>query len=153
MKSVEEKVRAILENFLKKNKIELYDVKFEKEGSERYLRVYIDKEPLVAISDCEMVSKFLSNKLDNNDPIEEQYYLEVSSPGAERELKKESDFVKFKGKKVKARLRTVVDGQKIITGKLVGKKDNVVIIEDECLNNNVEIMLEDIRSIRNILEF
>ncbi len=153
MISVEEKVANILKDFLTKNSIELYDLRFEKEGKDRYLRVFIDKETSISVDDCEMVSKFLSDKLDKNDPIEEQYYLEVSSPGAERELKKESDFIRFKGKKIKVKLINVVEGQKIITGKLIAKKGDVVIVEDECLKKEIEISLDDIRSIRNILEF
>lgn len=156
MKSVNDIVEGILKDFLSNNKLELYDVKFEKQGSDRFLRVFIDKEGPVSIDDCEMVSRFLSKRLDKNDPIEEAYYLEVSSPGAERELKKESDFVRFKGSKVKAKLKRALDGQKIITGELVGKKGDIVIIKDDCedcLGVDLEIEMDNIKSIRNILEF
>ncbi len=153
MKSVNDIVESILKEFLAKNKLELYDVKFEKQGNDRFLRVFIDKDGPVSIDDCEMVSRFLSNKLDKNDPVEESYYLEVSSPGAERELKKDSDFIKFKGAKVKLKLKVAREGQKIITGELVGKKEDMVIVKDDCLGDNLEISMDNIKSIRNILEF
>ncbi len=153
MKSVNDIVESILKDFLVKNKLELYDVKFEKQGNDRFLRVFIDKEGPVSIDDCEMVSRFLSNKLDKNDPIEEAYYLEVSSPGAERELKKEIDFKRFKGSKVKLKLKVAREGQKIVTGELVGKKEDIVVVKDECLGKNLEISMDNIKSIRNILEF
>ncbi len=153
MKSVKDIVENILSEFLSKNNIELYDVTFEKQGSDRFLRVFIDKEGPVSINDCEMVSRFLSNKLDKNDPIEEAYFLEVSSPGAERELKKDSDFIKFKGSKVRLKLKRANEGQKVITGKLVGKENDLVIVKDDCLEDNLEISLDNIKSIKNVLEF
>ena len=76
------------------NGFELVDVEYVKEGSNWFLRVYVDKEGGIDIDDCGRISEFLSEKLDENDPITDAYFLEVSSPGAERPLKKPDDYLK-----------------------------------------------------------
>ena len=88
---ITELAETILSEFLSQNKLELYNVEFVKEGKDRFLRVYIDKaqdaeDEYVDTDDCELVSRYLSEKLDEEDPIEDNYYLEVSSPGLERTL-------------------------------------------------------------------
>jgi len=110
--------------------LDLYDISFKKEGADKYLRITLDKEAGgVSISDCEAVSRFLDKILEEKDPIEEAYILEVSSPGVERALKKDSDFVRFSGETVDVKLYKSVDGQKTIRGKLAGLIDNAVTIE------------------------
>lgn len=107
-KKISDIVFEVLESFLKDNSLELYNVEFKKEGKDWFLRVYIDKQPspdsetqeYVNTDDCEMVSRFLSEKLDELDPIEQNYYLEVSSPGMDRELLKEEHYTRFAGQLV-----------------------------------------------------
>ena len=87
--SYEAKAEELLAPIVEKMGIEIYDVEYVKEGSEYYLRAYIDKEGGVNINDCEAVSRAFSDVLDEADPIEEAYVLEVSSPGLGRTLKKD----------------------------------------------------------------
>lgn len=81
-------VEEMVHTFLDEHNFELVDVEYVKEGSNYFLRVYVDKEGGIDIDDCGMISEYLSQKLDENDPIPTAYFLEVSSPGAERPLKK-----------------------------------------------------------------
>ena len=91
--NTELKVLPLQEPFVEANGLELVDLEFVKEGVNWYLRVYIDKDGGVNIDDCELVSRALEAKLDEIDPIEQAYILEVSSPGIDRPLKIEADFV------------------------------------------------------------
>ncbi|MGN0307698.1 MAG: ribosome maturation factor RimP [Lachnospiraceae bacterium] len=96
--------------------VEIYDIEYVKEGSEWYLRAYIDKEAGVNIVDCELVSRALSQKLDEADFIEDAYILEVSSPGLGRTLKKEKHFLKSIGQEVEVRTYKPIDRCKEFTG-------------------------------------
>lgn len=107
---------------------ELVDVEFVKEASNWYLRLYIDKEGGITIDDCEAASKLVGKMLDEKDPIEQSYFLEVSSPGLDRPLKKESDFIKYKGKDVEVRLYKPLEGKKVFEGELVGLVENKIVI-------------------------
>lgn len=108
---------------------ELVDVEFIKEGSAWFLRIYIDKPGGVFIDDCQVVSEDVSDKLDELDPIEQSYYLEVSSPGLERPLKKDSDYQKCIGEKIELKLYTELNGKKVFQGILVGVADDKIIVE------------------------
>lgn len=112
-----------------KLKFELVDVEFLKEGPNWYLRVYIDKPGGITIDDCQAVSGELGEKLDAADPVDMSYILEVSSPGLDRPLKKESDFERFKGEQVEIRLFQPMDGKKVFEGELLGLYDNKVNIK------------------------
>ena len=107
----------------------LWDVEYVKEAGEWYLRVYIDKEGGVSINDCEAVSRPLSDALDEADPIEGSYVLEVSSAGADRPLKKPEHFAAFLGTEVEVRLYRAVDGRKDHVGVLSGYENGDVTIE------------------------
>lgn len=107
---------------------ELVDVEFVKEGANWYLRIYIDKTGGIGIDDCQAVSEKISDILDEKDPIEQSYYLEVSSPGLERPLKTERDFIKYKGELVELKVFQPIDGKKIFEGELVGLVDDKIII-------------------------
>lgn len=96
--------------------VEIYDVEYVKEGSEWYLRAYIDKEAGVNIIDCEQVSRALSQKLDEEDFIADAYILEVSSPGLGRTLKKEKHFLKSIGQEVELRTYRPIGKSKDFTG-------------------------------------
>lgn len=144
-------VRDIAEPHCKSSGLELVDVEFVKEGPFRYLRVIIDKEEGVSLDDCSLVSKFLNVKLDELDPIEENYFLEVTSPGIERELKKPEDFKRFAGKTVQLKLFTPVDGQKVFKGTLVGLEDQMVKIGIE--DKTIDIPKEKISSVKLVVNF
>lgn len=102
----------------------LWDVRFEKEGSAWFLRVFIDKEEEpVSTIDCEAVSRPLSDKLDEVDPIEQSYYLEVSSPGLDRQLRKPEHFAKCEGLDVLVRLIRPYEGVRDFAGNLAASND------------------------------
>ncbi len=150
-RSVVELVTDILQPFLDKQGLELYDIEFIKEDGERYLRVYVDKEPAIGLDDCEKVSKFLSDQLDRQDPIKEKYYLEVSSPGAERLLRKPSDYQKYQGHKVEVQLMRPLEGLNRYTGKLISKDDASLKLELRP-KKYITIPVELIDYVKNILE-
>ena len=108
----EQKTEEILLPIVEKNGFELWDVEYVKEGGNWYLRAYIDKPGGINVEDCEVVSRELSDILDEKDYIDEAYILEVSSPGLGRPLKKEKDFARSIGKEVEIRTYRMVDKQK-----------------------------------------
>lgn len=133
---IKDLVNQILYDFLKENNLELYNTEFLKEGKTWYLRVYIDKiqrsedeELYVDTEDCEKVSRYLSEKLDEKDPIQENYILEVSSPGIDRQLFEPKDFKRFKGNMVDLKLYSNYEGEKNIQGKLVDLVDDKIILD------------------------
>ncbi|RBW69881.1 ribosome maturation factor RimP [Bacillus taeanensis] len=121
----EELVMPIIENM----NLELVDIEYVKEGKNWFLRVYIDSEKGIDIDDCGKVSELLSEKLDEHDPISQPYFLEVSSPGAERPLKKEKDFERSIGKNVHIKTYEPIDGEKVFEGKLLSFDGEIVTIE------------------------
>lgn len=145
-------VRDLAQPHCKELGLDLVDVEFVKEGPFRYLRVIIDKEEGVSLDDCSAVSRLLNVKLDQLDPIEENYFLEVTSPGVERELKKPEDFKRFAGKTVQLKLFTPFDGQKLFKGTLVGLENELVKIT-VAENTIIEIPKEKISSIRLVVDF
>jgi ribosome maturation factor RimP len=115
----ESKTEKLLEPILAANQLELYDVEYVKEGSNWFLRAYIDKEDGVTIDDCEVVSRALSDLLDRDDFIKDSYILEVSSPGLGRQLKKDKHFEKSIGEEIEIKLYKAIDKQKEWSGVLV----------------------------------
>ena len=107
----------------------LWDVEYVREAGQWFLRVYIDKEGGVSINDCEAVSRPLSDALDEADPIEGSYVLEVSSAGADRPLKKPEHFAAFLGAEVEVRLYRAMEGRKDHVGTLTGYENGDVTIE------------------------
>lgn len=122
-------VESLLQPFLDENQFELVDVEYVKEGSNWFLRVYVDKEGGIDIDDCGRISEFLSEKLDENDPIPTAYFLEVSSPGAERPLKKTQDYYKAVGQHVFITTYEPFNGLKEFEGKLSAFDEQTVTVE------------------------
>lgn len=109
----------------------LWDVRFVKEGASWYLRVFIDKEGGVTLNDCEAMSRAISDPLDEADPIDQAYFLEVSSPGIERELTRPEHFEAMKGRDVSVHLyRPTEDGEKEIIAELAGLDGNDIQLRD-----------------------
>jgi len=121
-------VEEMVQPYLDEHNFELVDVEYVKEGSNYFLRVYVDKEGGIDIDDCGMISEYLSQKLDENDPIPTAYFLEVSSPGAERPLKKSEDVAKAVGKDVFVTVYEAVDGQKEFEGRLLSFENDELVI-------------------------
>ena len=111
--------------------LSIWDVRYEKEGSGWFLRFFIDKEGGVTIDDCENFSRAVDPVLDKEDPIDQSYCLEVSSPGVERELKKPEHFERYLGQKVTLRLIRPENNIKELTGELISYNDGVTTIKTE----------------------
>ena len=122
--STEKKLDAMLRPKVEEMGYEIVDVEFVKEGPNWYLRVFVDKEGGVSIDDCELISRELEKILDENDPIEQAYFLEISSPGIDRPLKKKEDFIKFNGEMIDVKLYRPFEGSKEYTGKLTAYGDD-----------------------------
>lgn len=127
-KSIEEAVEKFASPLVESLGYELYDIEYVKEDGEWYLRFYIDSENGIQIEDCTTVSRALSEKLDAEDPIKDSYYLEVSSPGLDRPLKKDSDFIKYIGKKIKIKFYKPFMDKKTLEGILKGFADGKIVI-------------------------
>jgi len=117
--------------------VSLYDIEFLKEGGNRILRLYIDKDEGVDLDDCERVSRAAEEVLDADDPIPTAYFLEVSSPGIERKLSKPEHFSSFIGHKVAIKLYGPQDGRKKFTGQLTDYNNDIITLteEDEIAHN------------------
>ena len=107
----------------------LWDVEYVREGSERFLRLYIDKEGGVDITDCEAISRAVDPVLDEKDPIPESYHFEVCSAGLERALKRPGDFERFMGSPITVKLYRPYNGLKEFPGVLRGYEDGRVTVE------------------------
>nr|WP_317358191.1 ribosome maturation factor RimP [uncultured Tyzzerella sp.] len=127
IKKVEEYVMPIIE----KNNYELVETEFVKEGANYYLRLYIDKEGGFSINDCEIVSRYLEQKLEEDDFIDKAYILEVSSPGIDRVLKKDNEYVKYKGRIVDIKLYKPLNKIKEFQGELIGLIDEKIVIKQD----------------------
>ncbi len=117
---------------------ELWDVRFEKEGADWFLRVFIDKEDGISINDCVDMSHAIDKPLDEADPIEQSYCLEVSSPGIERDLKRDTHFEKCEGQKIMVKLIRPVDGEREFKG-ILGKYENGIF--ELCLEDGRTLMI------------
>ena len=130
-RTIETRTEEVLAPIAEANGVEIYDVEYVKEGSDWYLRAYIDKPEGVNILDCENVSRALSDKLDEEDFIDDAYILEVSSPGLGRTLKKDKHMEKSLGEEVELRLYKPKDKQKEFAGILKAFDENSVTIETQ----------------------
>ena len=128
MSKITEAVSKLARPVVEQNGCSLWDVEYLREAGTWYLRVYIDKAGGVSIDDCERISRALDPLLDEADPIPESYVFEVGSAGAERELKRPSDFEQFMGSKVELRLYQPLDGSKSFVGTLCGYDNGDVTI-------------------------
>ena len=145
------KTASLIEPILSKYALDLYDIDFEKEGSDWYLRVYIDKEGGVNIDDCEKVSREFNEILDREDYIDETYIFEVSSPGLGRQLKKDRHFEKSLGDEVELKLYKPLDGCKEFTGILKSYDQNTVTVTVN--DKDIQFTRKDIAIIRLTLDF
>lgn len=126
---ITEVVEAIALPIVERENMELVDVEFVKEGPDWFLRVYIDKPGGVDLDDCVNINEQLSEKLNDSDPIEQAYYLDVSSPGAERPLKKPTDFERAIGKNVYIKTFAPIEGAKEFEGILTEYDGETAIVE------------------------
>ena len=127
---IEEQIGAIAEPILASLGLELVAVEYLTESGSRILRIYIDKTGGVTVDDCADVSNELSAALDVADPIPARYSLEVSSPGLDRPLVKESDYVRFAGKKANIRMKQAIEGRRNFKVTIEGALSGVVVVKD-----------------------
>ncbi len=144
---VEEKLSPIIND----NGYELVDIEFVKEGPNKYLRVYADKDGGITIDDCEIISRALEAELEKDDFIEETYILEVSSPGIDRILKKDFEYIKYRGRLVDIKLYKPIDKVKQFQGKLIGLADNKIVIEES--GKEISFERKDVAVCRLAVEF
>lgn len=151
MAKIEEKIEQLVKDPIEKLGYSLYDVEYVKEGPEYYLRIYIDKESGIDLNDCEKVSNEINEILDKTDYIKEQYYLEVSSPGIERKLRKDKHLEQNISKNVEIKLfKKDNNGKKEYTGKLKAFNQEEIIIETD---KEIAIERKNIAQIKTIYEW
>ena len=128
MSKITEAVANLAKGVVEAEGCSLWDVEYVREAGSYYLRVYIDKPGGVSINDCEAISRTLDKLLDEADPIPDSYIFEVASAGAERELKRPSDFEAFLGSEVEVRTYKPINGQKVFVGTLEKYEDGAVTL-------------------------
>ena len=129
MSKIEETVFRLAEPFAEEIECEVLEVEYKKEGADYFLRVYLDRESGVDMDACAYVSERLSVALDEKDPIKEAYFLEVCSPGIDRALKRDKDFVRFAGRKVDVKLYAAKEGVKEFSGVLIAKDGECISVD------------------------
>lgn len=136
MANIADTVTALIKETVEAQGVSLWDVRFVKEGADWFLRIFIDKEEGISIDDCVNVSHAIDPIIDETDPIDRSYTMEVSSPGIGRELIRPEHFIKMQGREIKVKLYKALDGSKEITGTLVSFEDKLII---KTANGDTEI--------------
>ena len=147
---IEKLVEKLVYNIISGTELELVDVEYIKER-DWYLRVFLDKSGGLEVEDCQFVSEHLENELDKLDPISESYFLEISSPGLDRQLKKDRDFVRHCGDKVEIHTFAPIKGSKVIVGTLMGLVDGDIRLDIE--GSEVSVPRKEASQVRLYLEF
>lgn len=155
-KDIPAQVTELLDEYLADKELEIYRIVYKKEGPDWVLRVFLDKSmdaenEYVSIEECEDVTRFLSDKLDELDIIDRSYNLEVSSPGLDRELIRESDYVRFAGRQVEVKTYEQINGRKYIEGVLAGRDGDIVLIDVD--GKRLEIPVQKISKINLAVVF
>ena len=149
MANIEKKVENLLKEKIENLGYDLYDVEYAKEGKNYFLRIYIDKPEGIDLNDCEKVNNEISDMLDEANYIKDQYFLEVSSPGIERVLRKDKHLEQNKGKEIAIKLfRKDEKGNKEYQGILKDFNDETIILEDD-----ITIERKQIAQIKTIYEW
>lgn len=152
-RKIEDIVTELAAPIVEKEKFELVDVEFIKEAGNWYLRIYIDKPEGITLDDCQIVSEQVGGILDKKDPIEQSYFLEVSSPGLDRPLKKDRDFEKYKGELVDVKVFQAVNGKKVFQGELMGLKDDKICIKPEKADEIMEFERDKVATVKRVIKF
>lgn len=151
MSKIEGKVEQLLTKVICDLGYDLYDVEYVKEGKDYFLRIYIDKEDGIDLNDCEKVNNAISDLLDTADYIKDSYFLEVSSPGIERVLRKEKHLSENIDHKVQIKLFKPINKKKEIIGILKGFDEGFIQIEVE--NERIEIDKKIISVIKTVFDW
>lgn len=140
MAKIEERVEELVTKPIDELGYKVYDVMYVKEGKDNYLRIFIDKESGISLDDCEKVNNAITDMLDEADIIKDQYFLEISSPGVERHIRKDKQLEEHIGKDINVRLFKPIDKQKELTATLQKFDDEqvVLLINEEEITINRE---------------
>lgn len=149
MANIEEKVEKLVEPIIEKIGYDLYDVEYAKEGKNYFLRIFIDNEKGIDLNDCEKVNDSITDILDEANYIKEQYFLEVSSPGVERTLRKDKHLKQNIGQQINIKLfKKDENGKKEYLGKLKEFDELKIIIEQD--ENEIQIERKNISQIKTV---
>lgn len=151
MAKIEENVESLIEDIIQKLGYSLYDVEYVKEGKDYFLRIYIDSPKGISLNDCELVSNNITELLDKEDYIKEQYFLEVSSTGIERVLKKDKHLQSNIGAKVQIKLFKPLNGKKQYEGILKRFDVDNIVVEANLQELNIE--RQNIAQIKTIFDW
>lgn len=152
MSSIEGKIEKLLEEKINNLGYDLYDVEYVKEGKDYYLRIFIDKRDGISLDDCEKVSNIISDILDKEDYIKVQYYLEVSSPGVERILRKDKHLRNNIGNEIKVNLFKPIDNiGKIVTGTLKDFDEQKILLDYN--SKKIELQRDNISLIKTVYKW
>lgn len=151
MSKIAEKVEPLIQPVLEELNFELVDIEFTKEGKDHFLRVSIDKPGGVDLNDCTIASEKISEVMDEEDPIAQAYYLDVSSPGAERPIKKEQDFQNAVDQPIYVSLYAPIEGEKEWLGILEAvEKDTITMqVKEKAKKRSIEIPRDKIAKARH----
>ena len=151
MSKIAEKVEPLIQPVLEELNFELVDIEFTKEGKDHFLRVSIDKPGGVDLNDCTVASEKISEVMDEEDPIAQAYYLDVSSPGAERPIKKEQDFQNAVDQPIYVSLYAPIEGEKEWLGILEAvEKDTITMqVKEKSKKRSIEIPRDKIAKARH----
>ena len=147
---IEQTVEELVLNCIKDSNLELVDVEYVRER-DWFLRIYIEKGEGIGVEDCQWLSERIGEKLDAADFIRDSYYLEVSSPGLDRPLKKTKDFIRHAGQKVEVHTFSPLNGKKNMVGILKGLIDNQVVLDID--GTEVSIPKDKTSQVRLYIEF
>ena len=152
MANIEEKVEKLLQPIIEKEGYELYDVEYAKEGKNYFLRIFIDNEKGIDLNDCEKVNNAITDILDEENYIKEQYFLEVSSPGIEKILKKDKHLEQNIGQQINIKLfKKDENGQKEYIGELKEFNEQYINIKYE--EQEIQIERKNVAQIKTVYEW
>lgn len=146
MANIEEKVESLINKTVESLGYSIYDVQYTKEGKDYFLRVFIDKEKGIDLNDCETVSNAINPLLDQADYIKEMYFLEVSSPGVERIIRKEKHMKMAQGKEIEVKLFKPIEKKKEYIGNLKKWDENKIILQSQ--EKEIELERKNISTIK-----
>ena len=151
MASIEEKIESLVTKPINGLGYDVYDIQYVKEGKDYYLRIFIDKPDGIDLNDCEKVNNEIDPLLDKADFIKDQYFLEVSSTGLEKNLRKKEHFLKQLGKKIQVKLFTKINNQNTFEGLLKEYNDDFIILDVE--NSEIKIEKNKISSAKSLYDW
>ncbi len=151
MTSLETKIKEVLEPVINDLGFKVYDIIYEKEAQDYYLRVFIDKDEVISSDDCALVSQTIDPILDEKDFIKGAYLLEVSSPGLERRIRDDAQLEKALNSKIEVHTFKKVNDDKILVGNLISFSENNIILDIN--NENIEIDRNNISTMKTVYEW